>query len=212
MSIELGDVHAVNEFIYRQGFLKAAVQKTPSEYIVWLNASNNTPGAHMSKLAAKCALMTHCALREADADEGHGRGVRERSFSFLCISRLRAWPPRRRTICASRSSRSSTIRGMNSDYNVQGSNRSRTGSWCRRSVDLPYVEKHRIGDKMTFDSGDNMDTQTPMSLYNLSQQRGVGSLFEHGVVGSLRSLLVNGPALLLSRGPCAERGPLAGSA
>jgi hypothetical protein len=52
--------------------------------------------------------------------------------------------------------------------------------------DLPYIEKHRIGDQQRFQTSDNgIDTATPVSLYQLSQERGVGSLFEHGVVGSL---------------------------
>jgi hypothetical protein len=51
--------------------------------------------------------------------------------------------------------------------------------------DVPYIEKHRIGDKVTFDNSADIESKTPMDLYNLSQSRGVGSLFEHGIVGSL---------------------------
>jgi hypothetical protein len=94
---------------------------------------------------------------------------------------------------------------MNSDYNVQEQPQpSRIMVQAER--DIPYIEKHRIGDQMRFDAPDNadntggsnssdgssgsdngsgIDTATPMDLYGLSQQRGVGSLFEHGVVGAL---------------------------
>ena len=181
-SIELGNTHAVNEFIYRQGFKKAAVRKSSSAHVVWLNASNNTPGAQMSKLAAKCALMTHCALREADVDEILNAADEHGHFSFYYE------PAEQLATKAAHNLRFPQFPEfydtMNSDYNVQEQPQpSRIMVQAER--DLPYIEKHRIGDKMTFDSGDNMDTQTPMSLYNLSQQRGVGSLFEHGVVGSL---------------------------
>jgi hypothetical protein len=38
-----------------------------------------------------------------------------------------------------------------------------------------------VGDQMRFDAPDNgIDTATPMDLNNLSQERGVGILVEHG--------------------------------
>ena len=71
-----------------------------------------------------------------------------------------------------------------SDYNVQEQPPSRIMVQAERTQ--PYIEKHRIGDQMRFDAPDNgIDTATPMDLYNLSQERGVGKLFEHGVVGAL---------------------------
>jgi tetratricopeptide (TPR) repeat protein len=69
-SIEFGDLHAINNFIYKQGFVKGAVEKIKDEIFVRLRADKlNTPASKMSKLAATAALMTHCALSEADADE-----------------------------------------------------------------------------------------------------------------------------------------------
>ena len=51
--------------------------------------------------------------------------------------------------------------------------------------DIPDHLEHRIGDKWSVESNENLDTASPMQLYNLSQERGVDNLFEHGVVGSL---------------------------
>jgi hypothetical protein len=69
-SIEFGDLHAINNFIYKQGFVKGAVEKIKDEIFVRLRADQkNSPASKMSKVAATAALMVHCALTEADATE-----------------------------------------------------------------------------------------------------------------------------------------------
>jgi hypothetical protein len=69
-AIEFGDLHAINEFIYKQGFVKGAVEKIKDDIFVRLRADErNTPASRMSKLGATAALMTHCALSETDAEE-----------------------------------------------------------------------------------------------------------------------------------------------
>ena len=51
--------------------------------------------------------------------------------------------------------------------------------------DRPIIEHHRVGDKWTQDDSSAIDTMNPMQLYELSQNKGMGNLFEHGVVGEL---------------------------
>jgi hypothetical protein len=52
-SIELGDQHALENFIYEHGFAKAAVSRHNDEYVVRLHAEQrNAPGAFLTKLAA----------------------------------------------------------------------------------------------------------------------------------------------------------------
>ena len=51
--------------------------------------------------------------------------------------------------------------------------------------DRPIVDQHRVGDRWSQDTSDALDTMNPMQLYELSQQKGIGNMFEHGVVGEL---------------------------
>ena len=51
--------------------------------------------------------------------------------------------------------------------------------------DKPENPVPRVGDSAQFDNPKNLDTHTPMSLHQMSQQTGDRQLFEHGVVGQL---------------------------
>ena len=51
--------------------------------------------------------------------------------------------------------------------------------------DKPIIEQHRIGDRWSQDDSGAIDTMNPMQLYDLSKNKGMGNLFEHGVVGEL---------------------------
>ena len=51
--------------------------------------------------------------------------------------------------------------------------------------DKPWVPPHRIGDSYNPDPSESVDTASPLQLYGMSKDRGVSSLFEHGVVGAL---------------------------
>jgi hypothetical protein len=181
-SLQLGDLHAVQEFIFREGFVKAAVDHSHDQFMIRTRADlKNTPAHTMNKVAAKLALMTHCALEESDADHVLKQASEKGRFMFyyqpaegLAVKsghnlRLPQFPE--------------FYDAMNSDFNVMEQPISRTSVQADR--DIPYVEKHRIGDKVTFDAGDNIDSATPMQLYQTSKERGVGSMFEHGVVGAL---------------------------
>jgi hypothetical protein len=178
-SIEFGDTHALNELIYQSGFAKAAVQRNRDEYLVQLHAEqNNTVGAYLSKLAATAAIMAHCAVNEATAEDILGQAD-EKRYTFM-------YEPAEKKAHNLRFPQFPEFYDtMNSDYNVQEQPQP-SQIIVQADRTLPYVEKHRIGDQMRFDAPDNgIDTATPMDLYGLSQQRGVGSLFEHGVVGAL---------------------------
>ena len=180
--IQIGDLHAINEFIFREGFVKGAVDKTHGQYLLRLRASErNAPGAVMNKIAARLALMVHCAVDESDADHILKQADEHDRYMFL-------YQPAE--VLATKFAHNLRFPqfpefydNMNSDYNVMEQPRSQIAVQADR--DIPYIEKHRIGDKVQFEAGDNMDTATPMQLYQMSQERGVGAMFEHGVVGSL---------------------------
>lgn len=177
-SLELGNLQALNEFIFQNGFAKAAVEKVKDQYLIRLHANEpNTSGVLMSKLAATAALMVHCAIKETDADTiikaastGRYLFYYEPAEKLAHNLRFPQFPE--------------FYDNMNSDYNVQEQPQP-SRIMVMADKDVPYIEKHRIGDKVTFDNSADIDTKTPMDLYNLSQSRGVGSLFEHGIVGSL---------------------------
>ena len=182
-NIALGDAHAIDKFIFSNGFAKAAVQKQGLDFVVRLHAErSNDPGYVLPELGTKAALMAHCALVEADADHIL-KQAREKGRSIFLYE-----PAERLAAKSAHNLRFPQFPEfydqMNSDFNVLEQPQP-THQMVMADKDVPYVEKHRIGDKATFAAGDNLDTQSPMQLYELSQQRGVGSLFEHGVVGSL---------------------------
>jgi hypothetical protein len=180
--VQLGDLQAINEFIFREGFVKGAVDKTHGQYLLRLRASErNAPGAMMNKLAARLALMVHCAVDESDADHILKQADDNGRYMFLYQAA---------ETLATKSAHNLRFPqfpefydNMNSDFNVMEQPHSQIAVQADR--DIPYIEKHRIGDKVQFEAGDNMDTATPMQLYQMSQERGVGAMFEHGVVGSL---------------------------
>jgi hypothetical protein len=143
-AIEFGDLHAINEFIYKQGFVKGVVEKIKDDIFVRLRADmKNTSASRMSKLAATAALMTHCAISEVDADhiiqQAETRPDRRYLFFYTPAEQIKSahnlrfpqFPEFYDT--------------MNSDYNVQEQPQpSRTLVEADR--DVPYIEKHRIGD------------------------------------------------------------------
>jgi hypothetical protein len=177
-TLELGDQHSLNDMIFKQGSVKAAVEKVKGEYLIRLTANErNTPGARLSKLAAKATLMTHCALREDDADAVLEAADKNRFLFYYEPAEKKAHNLRFPQF-------PEFYDNMNSDYNVQEQPQP-SRVLIQADRDIPYIEKHRIGDKVTFDNSADIETATPMDLYNLSQERGVGSLFEHGIVGAL---------------------------
>lgn len=184
-SIELGDPAALEDFIYNHGFAKAAVQKHKDEYLIRLHAEQrNTPGVFMNQLMTKAALMVHCALDEATAD-----GVLEKIAACEGRPYLFHYEPAEKKAHNLRFPQFPEFYDtMNSDYNVS-QQPAPSHMMIQAEHTKPYIEKHRIGDVQRFDAADNsdngIDTATPMELYQMSQQRGVGSLFEHGVVGAL---------------------------
>lgn len=74
---------------------------------------------------------------------------------------------------------------MNSEFNVLEAPRSEHVLAVRE--DKPIVERHRVGDvwRQDGDSTETLDTLNPMELYGMAQEKGIGNLFEHGVVGEL---------------------------
>lgn len=186
-TLELGDQYAIEQFIFGSGFAKAAVSKVNKEYVVRLRADQkNAPAGVFNKLAAKAAVMTHCAVDEATADEILAKADANERYIFHYE------PAESLATKAAHNLRFPQFPEfydtMNSDYNVQEQPQP-SNIMVQADRTIPYIEKHRIGDQMRFAAGDNedrtMDTRSPMELYGLSQERGVGKMFEHGVVGAL---------------------------
>ena len=179
--LPLGNHDTLNEFIYNHGYMRGAVQKQAGEYIVRLNTRvKNSPAFSFSKLAAITALMVEGNMVEDDAEEIVKQADSDTRVFFT-------YKP------AEMQKRGYNLRfpqfpefydTMNSDFNVLEQPQP-TRQVVQADKDTPYIEKQRVGDRMSFDAGDNMDSQTPISLYENSKQRGVQSVFEHGVVGSL---------------------------
>ena len=73
--------------------------------------------------------------------------------------------------------------GFDSEFDVPSESPERL-TVLSRSTDINDPTS-RTGDSMKFDSVKALDAQTPESLMQLSEEVGNGSIFEHGVVGSL---------------------------
>ena len=178
-SIQLGSAHTLNNFLYDQGYLRGALHKTASEYVLRLNTmEKNAPAYTFNKLATISALMVEGNMTEEDAEvlvKTAGENARAVFFykpmdKVAYNLRFPQFPE--------------FYDSMNSEFGVP-EQPAPNQVMVQADKDTPYIEKQRVGDKQSFDAGDNIDTQTPISLYNNSKQRGVSSVFEHGVVGSL---------------------------
>ena len=182
-TIDLGSQESLNDFLYNQGYIRGAVHKSASadEYTVRLNCSiKNGPAYTFTKLAALTALMVEGNMREDDAAEIIKQAAENTRAFFTykpAVMNKRAYNLRFPQF-------PEFYDTMNSDFNVMEQPQP-TRQIVQADKDIPYVEKQRVGDRMSFDAGDNMDSQTPIQLYENSKQRGVSSVFEHGVVGSL---------------------------
>ena len=156
-SIELGDHYALEQFIFEHGFSKAAVVKHKDEYLVKLRAEQgNTAGAYLSKLATTAALMTHCALNEADADAVIKLADERRRYAFLYE------PPEKKAHNLRLPQFPEFYDNMNSDYNVQQQPQPNQ-IMVQAEKTVPYIEKHRIGDMMRFDTSDDIGCQSNLA-------------------------------------------------
>ena len=182
-SIALGSPNALTEFFYNQGYVRGAAHKSANldEYTLRMDCRiKNGPAYTFNKLAAITALMVEGNMVEADAEEVVKQAAENTRVLFTykpAVMNKRAYNLRFPQF-------PEFYDTMNSDFNVMEQPQP-TRQIVQADKDTPYIEKQRVGDRMSFDAGDNMDSATPISLYENSKQRGVSSVFEHGVVGSL---------------------------
>ena len=179
-TLDFGSAATLTNFLYRQGYVRGALQKSANnDFILRLNTIvKNSPAYTFNKLASVAALMVEGNMTEADAEELVKRATEVPRVLFYYK------PMEKKSYNLRFPQFPEFYDTMNSDFNVLEQPQP-THVMVQADKDTPYIEKQRVGDKMSFDGGDNMDGQTPISLYNNSKQRGVSSVFEHGVVGSL---------------------------
>lgn len=173
--LNLGDQHALNRMIFESGFKQASVKKRNAAWLVQLDGRWH---GEFTKLAATAFLMTRCDLTEAAADklvaEAKGDFYFEPKLTKSGMNiRFNQWPD--------------FYESTNSDYNVL---QEPQNQWMiRADADRPIIERNRIGDKYSGGSANQdstpMNTASPVELYQSSQERGVGKMFEHGVVATL---------------------------
>ena len=178
----LGSKHTLNAFIFESNFKKASIVKRQvggnSSFLLKTARSNYQWTEELSKLAATTRLMMDCAIKQATAEEALKNAEVTGKYNFLYEDlntkqaynlRFNDWPE--------------FWQRQNNEFNVLEEPRS---EWAVESQeDRPIIMPHRVGDVWSQDSSETLDTLNPMQLYDLSKQRGIGSLFEHGIVGEL---------------------------
>jgi hypothetical protein len=174
--IEPGSAHAVRNFVFDSGYKKASVQKRGDYFLVRLDDAKPWSG-ELTKLAAKIQLMTHGCMRDATADEILHEVEQKGRFNFYhqpfeklgMNLRFAQFPE--------------FENASNTEFNVLME--PQTHEIMDADYDEPEIPEHRIGDAYREETGETVDVINPTQLYQLSQERGVGNLFEHGVVGAL---------------------------
>lgn len=180
-TLGLGNKHTLNAFIFENNFKSASVKRNANG--TFLVKSARTAGKwteELSEPSAKIRLMIDCGIREDVAEEllKQAKETKKTSVDVLYDGtklahnlRFNDWPD--------------FYERMNSEFNVLEAPRSEYV--MNVEEDKPIPTRHRVGDvwRQEGDSPDTMDTLNPMELYGLAQEKGIGSLFEHGVVGEL---------------------------
>lgn len=177
--LDFGSTDAVYDFVFENGYKRATIKKIGDNYRIQENLHGPWSG-DLFKVAAIAALMSRLDLKETTAEDVIKEADAHLSSNFFYRDmakeahnlRFNSWPDFTGT--------------TNFDFGVNQEPDTQHIQQVDR--DVPYVEPHRIGDQYTHDTSENTDTvptESPMQLYELSKNRGVGNLFEHGVVGSL---------------------------
>lgn len=180
-NLGLGNKHTLNAFIFENNFKTASVKKLDSgRFLVKSARTNGQWTPELSEPSAKIRLMLDCNIREAVAEEllKQASVTTGPSADFLYDGaklafnvRFNDWPD--------------FYERMNDEFNVLEGPRSE--HVLAAESDQPVIEPHRVGDvwRQESDGAATMDTMNPMQLFDMAQGKGIGSLFEHGVVGEL---------------------------
>lgn len=187
--IQFGDKAALDNFIYGDGYKRASVVRLTQDEFALRRHETEKLSYGMSKLAAKLALMNECNLREATAEEIMATVSEKGSSDFIYK------PTVKQAMNLQMPQFPEFYADMSEDFGIPQEDANAMQSYVLAEGEQPNIELHRIGDAMHHEgrnqdspqevSLDQLQTATPMGLFQLSQQRGLGNLFEHGVVGSL---------------------------
>lgn len=180
-TLGLGNKHTLNAFIFENNFKSASVKMLPDgKFLVKSARTSNNWTQELSEPAAKIRLMLDCSIRESVAEELMKQAAETKdpavNFFYRAIKsahnlRFNDWPD--------------FYDRMNDEFGVLEAPRS--DYVLDVEEDKPKIEPHRVGDvwRQESESNETLDTMNPMQLYGMSQNKGIGSLFEHGVVGEL---------------------------
>ena len=199
-NLEPGEKGSIENWIFGQGYKKATIDRlsNSSGYVLRRSDSERrTPP--LTKLAMRLALMNELDLTETAAEEvlTATDASRKHQFFYKCAQQLqwRQFPE--------------FYQQFNQDYNVPEEDLDTMKYRILAQGNRPMQLRHRVGDGIKLNNpnenaqgsavggvplksdtnnaaaGVDLSTATPEQLYALSQKRGIGNLFEHGVVGSL---------------------------
>ena len=181
-AVSLGSRAALDQLIYDNHYKRASLVALPrGEYLMKESSADSIRQSEpLSEMSAVVHATTHFNVRQGLA-ESLVKQARERgsvSFFFKPFEKqgynlsFNEWPIFQPT--------------GNNEFQTLEEPRRLDMIQVRR--DQPYIHPHRVGDVWRdrgFSSASAINHETPNSLAMLSAQRGVSSLFEHGVVGEL---------------------------
>lgn len=200
----LGNRNALDEMIFSSGYKKASVRRLNEDFYLVKLDDHEAWSPELSKTAARLCLMAECGVRAEGADEILTKADEKGCYSVFTKAALHLRAQSYPEFYAQ----------FNDAYNVQEEPQNLNTYALLAHSDIPRIERNRVGDAyrhqaMNQDNGGDhggdrasrgqsdmsnpkspipeevMQTADPIQLFELSQQRGVGNMFEHGVVGSL---------------------------
>jgi hypothetical protein len=178
--LDLGDKHVLNAFVFENGFKAASVMvNKEGDFRIKSARTNGQWTESLSEPAARVRLMLDCAIREGEAKSLLKQASPDKDLSFFYDGTKTAFNVRFNDF-------PEFYEQMNDEFGVLEQPQSHAVMQAER--DMPDIERHRVGDIWKQEAGDgvpDIDTFGPMQLADLSQQKGLGSLFEHGVVKQL---------------------------
>lgn len=178
-TLGIGGKHTLNSFIFDQGFKAASVRmQSNGRFLIKSARTQERWTPELSELSARVRLMLDCSVPESVAKDmlkqaAETTGPAKFFYETKAAHNLRFndWPD--------------FYERTNDEFGVL--EQPRSNYILEVDEDQPIIEPHRVGDVWRQESGSDttLDTMTPMQLFDLAQNKGIGSLFEHGVVGEL---------------------------
>ena len=189
---QLGSTGSIDKWVMENGFKRASVHRDGEEF-TFKRVPEDKWSPRLTKQAMKIALMNECDLSEPAAQDALD-GIGEQAFRDFLYEPKRDEAEKQATNLAWRQF-PEFYSQFNQDFGVPQEDYDTMRTSITAQANRPIQPRHRVGDRLMHEAhnddspsgqnGPDLNTAAPNELYMFSQMSGAGSVFEHGVVGSL---------------------------